>query len=375
MKNRLPYTVGLIALLPLATGAQQVDPTPLNFSGVIFANFQYRGDGGSAKGSNKFDIERTYLNFRIGTGEHTQIRVTADIYQQTSSGADAYYRGWSARIKYAYVQHTYLRGNHGLTSTATVGLLPTAFVPFEETFWPRWLSRTAADRAGWQPSTDLGVSNTLVLPQKFGEISTAIVNGPGYTSRETDRFKDYTARVSITPFMAGQSLFRTLTVAGWASLGATGSKFASGGEGQVGSVGAGLTKNIFGGFVGLKDPNLVVGGDWMVRSDDGESGDNTPISPRLVNDSSGRLLSAYTLIKPFRLMNKESGAPLGFVFRWDRITPNTDTDPYYNVVIAGMTWDINKKTSFAIDYQEQTPHAGINIATIKTYFFHVRAEF
>ena len=47
---------------------------PIDFSGTLFANFQYRGDKGPAKGSNKFDVERVYLTFRMPAGDKTSIR-------------------------------------------------------------------------------------------------------------------------------------------------------------------------------------------------------------------------------------------------------------------------------------------------------------
>ena len=59
-------------LTPIALKAQQPADTtkpappppaaavsiPVDFSGIIYANFQYRGDAGAAKSTNKFDLER-----------------------------------------------------------------------------------------------------------------------------------------------------------------------------------------------------------------------------------------------------------------------------------------------------------------------------
>jgi hypothetical protein len=44
-------------------------------------------------------------------------------------------------------------------------------------------------------------------------------------------------------------------------------------------------------------------------------------------------------------------------------------------VIAGATWDLNKKSALSLDYQEQTPHNGVIAAVTKTYFLHLVANF
>src|SRR5204863_2749989 len=78
---------------PLALTAQQPTPdttkpapppppppatvsVPVDFSGVLYANFQYRGDEGTAKSTNKFDLERAYLTFRMPAGDRASIRIT-----------------------------------------------------------------------------------------------------------------------------------------------------------------------------------------------------------------------------------------------------------------------------------------------------------
>src|SRR5687767_12788573 len=120
-------TLGLaLVLLSGSLSAQQRDstskPSPdsarvaappaaprIDFSGVLFANYQYRRDRGSAHGANKFDVERAYLTFRMPAGERASVRITTDLFQQQSSGSDAYYKGWTLRAKYAYLQYDYLK--------------------------------------------------------------------------------------------------------------------------------------------------------------------------------------------------------------------------------------------------------------------------
>lgn len=346
-----------------------------NFSGVLYANFQYRGDQGPAKSTNKFDVERAYLTFRVPAGDRASVRITADVFQQTTTGSDAFYRGWVVRAKYAYLQYDFLK-SASWNAWVRGGLLQTIVIEHVETFWPRWISQSPVERAGFFSSADGGISGLVTLPNKWGEIYTTITNGPGYTSRETDRFKDYAARISLTPFGASDSnLLRNLALTAWTYRGAIASAFVAGGAGQIGPIGSSLPKNRSGIFIGLRDPRITIGADYATRKDGSETGANTVLSPRVPSDSTGRLISGFTILRPFQIMSEKSTIPLGLMARWDRFKPNRETAPYSNVVIAGLIWDLNKRTSLSLDYQEQTPHGGPVLAPAKTYFLHLVANY
>jgi len=391
MKVRQFALIAFACALPMALGAQQAPAPPaaspdttkpaapatpaFNFSGVLYANFQYRGEKGPAKSTNKFDLERAYLTFRVPAGDRASVRITADVFQQTTTGSDAFYRGWVVRAKYAYLQYDFLKGSswNGLVRG---GLLHTIVIEHVETFWPRWISITPVERAGFFSSADGGIAGLLTLPNKWGEIYTTITNGPGYTSRETDRFKDYAARISLTPFSGSDiNLLKTLALTGWTYRGAIASGFVAGGAGQIGPIGSSLPRNRSGIFLGLRDPRITIGGEYATRTDGSETGANTVLSPRVESDSTGRLVSGFTILKPFAILNDKSTIPLGLLARWDRFKPNRETAPYSNVVIAGLIWDLNKRTSLSLDYQEQTPHGGPVVAPAKTYFLHLVANY
>jgi len=391
MRVRHLALTALACALPMALGAQAapVPPAPspdtakpatpatpaFNFSGVLYANFQYRGDQGPAKSTNKFDVERAYLTFRVPAGDRASVRITADVFQQTTTGSDAFYRGWVVRAKYAYLQYDFLKGANW-NAWVRGGLLQTIVIEHVETFWPRWISQSPVERAGFFSSADGGISGLVTLPNKWGEIYTTITNGPGYTSRETDRFKDYAGRISLTPFGASDiNLLRTLALTAWTYRGAIASSFVAGGAGQIGPIGSSLPRNRSGIFVGLRDPRITIGADYATRKDGSETGANTVVSPRVASDSTGRLISGFTVLRPFQMLSEKSTIPLGLMARWDRFKPNRETAPYSNVVIAGVIWDLNKRTSLALDYQEQTPHGGPVVAPAKTYFLHLVANY
>ena len=381
---------GLVSVLsvPTIVGAQQGADTartatpppaaaalPLDFSGVILANFQYRGDGGSAHSQNKFDLERAYLTFKMPAGERASIRITADVFQQTTGPGDSFYKGWVVRAKYAYLQYDYLKSAtwNGL---ARGGLIHNVVIDHIESFWPRWISPTSVERAGFFSSSDAGVGTVVTFPNKSGELYATVSNGSGYTSRETDRFKDYAARISFTPLTgANNKIAKTFALSAWTYRGAIASAFAGGGTGQIGPVGASLPRIRSGVFAGVRDPRLSAGAEWDVRNDGKDLGSNTLLSPRSEMDSSGRLVAAFINAKPLQLLNEKSSSPLGVVARWDRFTPNTATSGYVSTVIAGLTWDLNRKTALALDYQEVTPHHGASAAASKTYFLHLVANF
>lgn len=353
---------------------------PIDFSGVVFGNYQYHAEAAN-KDQNRFDIERAYLTFKMPAGDRASIRVTTDLYQQTSStnGSDNYYKGWVIRAKYAYLQYDFLqpKKSSDWAVVGRIGLVHTMFIDHEENFWPRWLSLTPVERAGYFSSADAGVATIVSLPNKYGELYTAVTNGPGYASRETDRFKDFQARLTLTPLGSSDLTYlRTFAIDGWVYRGAIASKFVSGGTGQIGPVSGGLDRNRWGLFAGIRDPRLTIGADYAQRTDGGEGASlNTIASPRTVIDSSGRLLSAYAVVKPFQMADAKSTIPLGIVARFDNVKPNSSSEAHYNIVIGGLTWDLSKKTAISLDYQEQTPQGAPGIPASKVYYLHGVANF
>ncbi|MBA3341750.1 MAG: hypothetical protein H0T48_07930 [Gemmatimonadaceae bacterium] len=374
-------------LVPLTTHSQQAPPPPPSapsaapvppppiLSGTLFSNFQYRGEAGLTKSFNKFDLERLHLTFRMPAGDRTSVRITTDVFQQTTPANDAYFRGWVVRAKFAYLQYEYLK-RADWNAAGRAGLIQTVFIEHEETFWPRWIATTTVEKAGYFVPGDAGIGTIVTLPEKLGEVYATITNGPSFNSRETDRFKDYSARLSLTPLSAAsQSYLRTLTLTGWTYRGALGSKFSTGGTGQLGPIGSSLSRNRWGVFAGLRDPRLTLGVDYASRTDGLELGANTAASPRTESDSTGHLFSAYSVARPFQIANTGSKIPFGVLARWDYVQPNDKTQPHYYLAIAGITWDLSNRASVSLDYQEQTPVNGVSIAPTKTYFAHLIANF
>ncbi len=363
---------------------------PLNFSGVIFGSYNFQQSTTpnplNRQIDNAFIVDRAYLTFRMPAGDHTSIRITTDLYQSSEATPNAY----TIRAKYAYLQYDGTKMSNGLQVAGRIGILHTVLIDHEETFWPRYLSGTAVERAGFFTSSDVGLSTLVSLPNKRGELYATITNGPGYTSRETDRFKDYAVRLSLTPLAnnADMPLLQTFTITAWGYKGATASTFVNGGAATNGAVGSALDRSRAGLFVGLKDPRLVLGGEFAQRHEDGEAGANTAASPRGLTATTGRVLSAFTVVRPFAFANASGKSPFGVVARYDAVKPTSSTtgfatvpptDNAYHNAIAGVFWDLSQKAQLALDYQESLASSnGVSNAPpapAKSWFAHFVVNF
>lgn len=344
--RRALVLAGLV--LPAAVSAQSAPVSKLDFSGIMFGAFSVRTNP-EAKGANRFDLERAYLNFRMPVADRLSIRVTPDISPQQSGV------GYVFRVKYAYLQFDRPAGKSGWSSLVRAGALQTVTIEHHETFWPRWMGTASAERFGYFSSADVGLATQLNFPKKQGELYAVVTNGNGYANPESDRFKSYAARLTLTPLAAGKhGLLTTLTFSPWIDVNQGASKFVQGGAGQMGAVGEGLTKNRYGVWAGIKDPRLVLAAGYSQRLDGVESGANTAASPRSVTDVTGRLISGLAVFRPLQLLDSASKSPLSVLLRYDAITPNTDVAQSNHLFEGSLILDLtrNKRAQVALDYQE-----------------------
>jgi len=378
----------LLALLAGRSLSAQATPTPVAapspFSGLIFGSYNYQVPTTPSplpgQTDNQFVLDRAYLTFRMPAGDHLSVRITTDVYQSTETTANAY----TIRAKYAYLQYDQPKFANGASFLARLGILQNVVIEHAETFWPRYISQSPVERTGYFASADMGLSAQLGLPNKLGEVYATIVNGPGYTTRERDRFKDYAIRLSLTP-LANQTdmpLLQTFTVTAWGYKGATSSSFVTAGVGEA------LDRSRAGVLVGIKDPRLTIAGELAQRHEDGEQGANAAV--RNKTEVTGRLLSGYTVVRPFAFTNASGKSPFGLLARYDAVTPASSTsgfispappvtDNAYHVFIGGLFYDLTQKAQFALDYQEalnSTNSLGVAPPTqSKTYYAHFIVNF
>lgn len=378
----LAVTAVLAASLAAPVGAQP-NGSRIDFSGTLFANYQFRTDSAArvataGQPANKFDLQRVYLTFRMPAGERASIRVTTDMFQQANSPANAFYAGWAVRLKYAYLQYdftTALAGVDGLGATGRVGMLHTVVIEHVDSFWPRWLGVNALETHGYFASADLGAAALFTLPNGWGESYVTVVNGNGYTAAETDRYKDYGGRVSFTPFGSDSGFFRTLAITPWYSVGATASQFVLGGTGQVAPISSGLQRDRRGVFLGLRDRRLTGGLGVSQRIEDVESGANTPASPRDVRRRTSQLVDGFVLLRPFEIVNPDRRSNFGVLGRLDHFKLDRDEDVSNRFMVLGVFYDITSRVSAALDYQEMRPENGSPTLRTETWFAHFVVNF
>lgn len=398
--------VGVVALLALASiamprvGVAQAPEAPkvvtplFDFSGLILGNFRYTYDDATksangGKAPNKFDIERVYLTFKMPAGEDGSIRVTTDVYNNTTAATNAYYPGWAIRLKYAYFQYNFLHdigGAKGFNAVARVGMLHTALIDHEEGYWPRWISQTAVERNGFFSSSDVGIAGILTFPNKWGELYATVANGSGYGAAETDPYKDYSARLSLTPFGSASNMLKTFTISPYVYIGKTQSKYLTNASATADEQN-GLKRNRDGVFVGLKDRRLTLGAEWGQRTEASEPGSGTVTAPATY-ENTGTLTSGFVIVRPFELFNDDPKAksPFGILARVDNFKPLSNTaaiaagstqttDAKNQLLIAGIFWDLNSKASFSIDYQDLKPQSTSTTVESKVLFAHMQVAF
>lgn len=346
-------------------------PPPFGFSGVLYLNYQYGGATG-ARSENRFDMERAYLNFRASSGSRDSIRVTLDVFQQRDAASDEYYRGWTMRVKYAYLNHDFVqRTGDAMKVWARLGLIQTVMIEKEEQFWNRGLSPVAVDQLGYFSSADAGAGLGLTLPDKWGEVYSTIMNGSGYASRETDRFKDFQTRVTLTPWAKGSSVLKGLQLSPWISIGGRSSDFSSR-RGTVQPVADARRKDRYGVLTTYRDARLVAGAHLARKIDVTESADTTQDLAPATRTVTGNLTSVFALWRP---LASAPASPWSLLARVDHIKPDDDSSGTQRRYIVGTTWDLSSRTSITLDVQSLSPRNGLSGSASRTLFLHFISNF
>jgi hypothetical protein len=386
-------------LLTAPLGAQQ----PVEISGLMFGSFNTRTDSAAranlgGKRPSAFSIDRIYVNFRAPAGDNGAFRFTTDIYQNTNTATNGYFQGWALRMKYAWFEYTMLRDGLGQGSSllARVGSINNVIIDPSVGAWPRYFNPIAVERIPYFSSADVGAGLLLTFPGRLGDVYATVTNGPGYNSYEKDRFKDPAVRVLITPLANGTGYFKSLQFMPWYYKGLVGSRFASGGAGQVGpgengAVTDGMVRDRYGLLAGVRDRRFTFFGEVAWQRDASESGDNTAGSPRLVADSTGRMIDGYVIARPLEILNPETRSAWSLIARYDHLTPNVSPDsptyagtkPSYDFTTFGVAYELNQRLTLALDWQHDwavgfPPPTGTNVRArpeVSTLFLHWNATF
>jgi hypothetical protein len=395
-------TCALAAPLSAQTSSAST-ASPIEISGLFFGNFSMRTDSAARAGlggkrPTAFSIERIYLNLKAPAGDNGAFRFTTDIFQNTNPATNGYFQGWSIRMKYAWFEYTMLRNafGKGTSLLARVGSINNVIIDPSLGAWPRFFNPIAVERVPYFSSADIGAGLLFTLPNKMGDVYATVMNGPGYSSYEKDRFKDPAIRLLVTPLANHEGYFKTLQIMPWIYKGFVGSQFATGGAGQVGQGQNGavtdpLARDRYGVVTGIRDRRLTIMTEMAWQHDEGESGANTAISPRVVADSTGRMVDGFIVARPLEIMNPEKRSPFMLVARYDHLTPNVDplspnyagATPSYNFTTLAAAYELNQRITVALDWQQDRaagfpPPTGTNVRprpNTSTFFLHWNATF
>jgi hypothetical protein len=215
----------------------------------------------------------------------------------------------------------------------------------------------------------------------MGEIYAHVVNGPGYTRREADRFKDYAARLTVTPLTGRVSgLLSTLAISPWFYEGATASQFVRGGAaGAIPPIGTGLPRDRYGVVVGVRDPRLTAGAEVGRMRTVTDALVPGPPPTRVVTDARANVVSAFGTLRPLAFANTAHRSKIGLLARYDHVESNTAADERYHFLIGGLVFDLNARSTLALDYQEQLANSGQPVlpapGAFRALFAHVVVNF
>ena len=377
--GRCALLLGLLTLLPITSArAQQAGDTARapQVGGVIFSHFRYGGDS-AHRSTNRFDIERAYIDVRAPLGRQLSARVTADVFQQADTARAGFYSGWAFRAKYAYLQYDVPGDSgspYGLAGFGRFGMIGTVIVEVVDEHWPRFISKSPVDRYGLMSTADAGAGIQVRTSREHAELYATVTNGEGYQRGETDRFKDYAARLRIRPLASSPGWARRFSITPWVSVGDRGSRFASG-PGTVEPVARGLDRRMWGVFAGLPARAFTIGAEYAQRLDETESADTLVDVQPAFADRTVKVLSGFAVVRPFALLDSSAAIPLGLVARYDRLTSTAMPDADAAVVIAGLLWDVGERASLALDYQEESPQGGYPLPSTRTWFLHTSVRF
>lgn len=358
-----------LAAIPQAMSAQAAaqapaTTTPPTLSGTIRGNYHYLL-GGPREDFNQFALERVYVTVKGTPAPKLDYRVTTDVFQSGDGN------GWTVRLKYGYLDYGF-GVDQPWETRLRAGVLQTVTIEQQETYWPRWLGPVAIDRHGFFQSADAGVATQTALPNGLGEVYLHVVNGNGYVRRETDRFKDLGGRLSLTPFSSSENkLLASTTISGWVYDGAAASAFVND---TIAPVATGLNRDRWGVHAAMKDPRLTLAADYSVRADDVERGTNRPLDPRTVTARDGAVASGFAIVRPLAFASASGTSPLALIGRYDRVEPDdARDDDAFHYFLAGGIYDINKRFSMSLNYQEQL--GGVAPSPFRGVFANIVVDF
>lgn len=213
-----------LALWPLSAFADEFPK--LSLSGNVWGQWAYdisyaNPESPSPNGANRFEVTRTYVNFRAQLTESISTRITPDLVATTGTGGNID-GSLVLRLKFAYV--TFEDALPGVSVRAL--MQPTPYIGFSDGIWGyRVLGSDILEHFTGIRSSDVGFS-LFGRPLEAIEYVVLASNGEGYNHQERSepnaaRYKDLAVRLTLAPFAQGGELFRRLRLSVFGQYGIT----------------------------------------------------------------------------------------------------------------------------------------------------------
>jgi len=218
-------------------------------------------------------------------------------------------------------------------------MIGTPWIPLVEGAWKyRFVKPTLTDAEKLLSSADMGAAAIVKIPQGYGEVMFAVLNGPGYSKPEDNKYKDIVPRVTLMPFPT-DAILKGLGVSGYYDLGKT----ASGDTG--------LDRTRLGAMLNFSYDFVNVGAEFDMSKDQSLDKNSATV------DTNGSGFSVFGDVK-FTKFLPEPLNSLGVIARFDSWDPNTGKEnDGHSVILAGLTYAVVKNVRLVVDLQQTSYQA------------------
>jgi len=288
--------------------------------GEAYVGYSYDFDNEKAgmHGSNKFSLNRGYINIKTELTPWLRARITPDISRKSDGD-------YALRLKYYYMDfHNFLAAYPSLS--VKLGQFEGAWLDHEEHLWTYRVQGTMMiEREHFMNSANLGINFQGDLPAGYGEWQALVCNGEGYHADEANKYKSVQARVTLHP-VPGNEWTKGLELTAFTFFGKKDQQ---------------TTRNMYDFLLGYEyKNNFFIGAEYLLT----HGSDHYVLGHDGKNNLNGRGLSVLGWVRmPFH-------EPLRLMARWDHFDHDVDSpNNTVNRYIYGISYDIGKYVTVLLD--------------------------
>lgn len=223
MRSASKFLAAGTIFLMTASAAFPASAVEVKVSGLVFAHYEAvasksLANGAPANDRNSFEISRAQLGAGAAVNPNWSgfVQLEANLISRENASNQVF-------LKQALLEYKEIYPG----ARVLFGLIPTPWRGFEEGLWKnRFVAKILEDEEGLLFATDRGLRLNGRIPRL--EYDLMIANGEGTGPRtasgnESNKYKDYTGKVSLSPFADGTlsgfklnaQIHRGMRMAGW----------------------------------------------------------------------------------------------------------------------------------------------------------------